>query len=361
MPVIMTADFPPAHGGIQRYADRLAYALHQQGLPLAVIAPDQPEAASHDQHLPFRVIRYPRQGRAKTMQRMWEALQATLASTADDHLIAMSWNPTGIVASAYARLHPAVRLTILAHGSEIARQDGLLRRGLLRWTLAKHDVVAVSRYTASLLAERGRSTGIRVISGGIDPLPPSTITVSKAADPTILSVGRLVRRKGYDQLIQAIPALRKDFPTLRLLIVGDGPDRAYLQQLAKEQDVSANVELTGSVDEQTLTRLYGEAWCFAMPNRREGYDVEGFGLVFLEAALQGLPALGGRNSGAEDAIVEQTTGLLVDGRDTQDVIRGLHQLLSDPAAAQRMGELGRERALQDFQWNAIARRIVSAS
>jgi phosphatidylinositol alpha-1,6-mannosyltransferase len=169
-------------------------------------------------------------------------------------------------------------------------------------------------------------------------------------------VGRLVARKGVDRLIEALALLPQSDAVLH--VVGDGPQRAALEALATTAGVRERVIFSGAVDDAARDRALGEAWCFAMPSRAEGGDVEGFGIVYLEAAMAGVPAIGGRGSGADEAIAHGETGLLVDGRDARALAAALERILDDREGAAAMGAAARQRALRSFSWQRNARAVA---
>jgi phosphatidyl-myo-inositol dimannoside synthase len=336
MPVLFSFDYPPDYGGIQRYAARLARELTAQGMRVRVVVPPR--------------------GLPRIARMLIGALLLPPAHfrTADEWTIASAWFPAGLIAALLPRALRG-KLMILAHGSEVAARSGSLRDRLLRFTLARADrVIANSAMTAARTALYGVNGTLAIVPCGVDA---RTIERAPADLPTILFVGRLVSRKGLDRVIEALPALCERFGAVRLEIVGDGPDRLRLQQLAARLQLGDAVQFFGAVDDAERDRAYARAWCFAMPARTEGVDVEGFGIVYLEAAMAGLPAIGGRGSGAEDAIVDGNTGIIVDGRNTAAVEAALASLIADPQRARAMGEAARERALRDFTWAENARRI----
>lgn len=352
--MLLTSDYPPAHGGIQRYADRLSRALYELNAPVAVVAPKMLHDAEHDREVPFPVFRYDQQGRVGVVTAMASNARKALDTIGCDHVISAVWNPAAIAARLLGATR-RLRLDVLAHGSEIARQDTPVRRAALWSVLAGTSVFANSHFTARLLRQHG-VRDVRVVPCGVD-FTPETMR-NPAAIPTILSVGRLIRRKGYDALIKSLPGLARSLGDVRLVIVGDGPDRVYLEALAAQCRVTDKVEFLGAVDDEEVGRRFSEAWCFAMPNRRVAQDVEGFGIVFLEAAMYDLPTVGGRGSGAEDAIEDGVTGYLVDGSDVVDVMTALEKLLANPKRAELMGRNGRERALR-FTWTGVAQQFLA--
>jgi phosphatidyl-myo-inositol dimannoside synthase len=289
--------------------------------------------------------------------RMLAAMFATARAhrmAGDGWTIASSWFPAGFVAALLPRALRG-KLLILAHGTEIAAKGGSLRERLLQWTLARADrIVANSKFTAARVRSYGVRDALSIVPCGVDERP---IERANAQVPTILFVGRLVPRKGVDRLIEVLPVLRDRFGRIRLEIVGNGPDRPRLERLASGLNDGAEVHFLGAVDDAGRDAAYARAWCFAMPTRTEGDDAEGFGIVYLEAAMASLPAIGGRSSGAEDAIVDGVTGLIVDGNDDDAIAQALIALLADPSRARAMGDAGRERALADFTWMNNARRV----
>jgi phosphatidyl-myo-inositol dimannoside synthase len=164
----------------------------------------------------------------------------------------------------------------------------------------------------------------------------------------ILSVGRLQRRKGFDSVIRVLPLLRERAIDACYALIGVGDDQAYLRQLATEHGVADRVHLLGHVDYDELPRWYAACDVFAMPNRDIAGDTEGFGLVFLEAAASGKPAVAGTAGGTGSAIVDGVTGLRVDGERIEDIAKALERLLRDPEAARQMGLNGRRRVLENF-------------
>lgn len=354
--VVVSPDFPPASGGIQRMTERIARLAFEDGVRVAVVAPKAGAYAAYDATLPFMVFRYEAGSQTQTILSMARMTRHAVRMIRAERIVAMLWKPPGLAAALLRLSGLRVPVTVVTHGTDVAKQVGVIRQCAFRATLWGTDVVTNSRYTARLLAERG-VRAVRIVNPGAGPAERRN--VQRAAAPTVLSVGRLVPRKGVDRLIDAIGRLVGRYPNLRLIIVGEGPDGARLERLAISSGIAAHVEFLGRVDDAELGRRYAEAWCFAMPNRNEGRDVEGFGIVFLEAALHGLPTIGGRGSGADDAIADGETGFLVNGNDVSEVTDALERLLSDPDAAERLGEAGRERALRDFSWQRYMRELLA--
>ncbi|MGP6160005.1 MAG: glycosyltransferase family 4 protein [Vulcanimicrobiaceae bacterium] len=362
MPIVLTNNFPPDYGGIQTYIARLAAEICAANQPVVVVAPKAKGAAAYDASLPYRVVRYPSFGRlpfAKALEAlaMSVAFARALGSMKARATIASAWWPGGIIA---ALLPQRLRgpLVVIAHGNEIKPSEGGLRRRLMHFVYRRARVVAAnSSYTRDLLLAGGVGGNVRVMRCGVDA---RSVPRALAAEPTILSVGRLIERKGIDRTIDAVAELVAGFPNVRYEIVGNGPDRARLESRVRELALERHVAFLGSVSDEEMLAAYGRAWCFALPARRVRDDVEGFGIVYLEAAMAQLVSIGGRESGAVDAIAAGETGFLVDGSDSKEIAAALRTLLADRELATRMGERARVRAVADFRWAFVARDILSA-
>lgn len=338
MILLLTQCFPPDHGGIEAAMGAIARSLHAAGEEVVVLA-DHIRGGGAEPAWPFPVHRF---GGPRLWRRWRKA--AALARLRPDAVLADSWK------SLEALPARPPRVVVLAHGNELLRRDG--RRGArLARALARADlVVANSGYTAGLLA--GLHERVEVIHPPIDPPP------SPARDPEpglILSLGRLEPRKGLDMVIRALPAL----PGARHLIIGQGPDEARLRALAADCGAAERVEFAGRVDDAEKFRLLARAEIMAMPVRREGDSVEGFGMVYLEAAWCGVPALAGREGGAADAVVDGETGLVVDGTDAAAVRAALARLLGDAALREQLGRAAQARAV-GYTWRATLPRYLSA-
>jgi phosphatidylinositol alpha-1,6-mannosyltransferase len=177
--------------------------------------------------------------------------------------------------------------------------------------------------------------------------------------PVVVCVSRLVRRKGQDALIRALPAIRQTVPDAALLFVGKGPYHDELLQLAREHGVAEHVVLTGGVPAGELAAHYAAGDVFAMPcrTRRRGLDVEGLGIVYLEASALGLPVVVGDSGGAPEAVRDGETGYLVDGRDIAAIAERSAELLNDAPLRAKFGEAGRQWVQNEWRWDTIAAQL----
>ena len=330
----------------------IASVLAEESRDVIVVAPSTPESELFDATAPYRVFRFPDLRRPASSAAMLLAYVRALASIRKRLTLVANWWPTGLPLLILSRRIRG-RTAVFAHGADIAPRKGGLRRLLMRYAFSRADVVlANSDYTKDLLAQAGVTARVFVVPLGVDMAP---IEPARSNRPTILSVGRLIERKGFDRIIESLVSLVPEFADVRYEIVGDGPDMLRLKTLARQFGVEAHVVFHGKLGHEDLRAAYARAWCFALPVRAVGSDVEGFGIVYLEAAMARLPSIGGLDSGAGDAIVEGITGYLIDGNDRFAVAKAIAALLGDPVEARSMGQRGFERAMT-YTW----RRTVDA-
>jgi len=252
------------------------------------------------------------------------------------------------------------------------RSVGLAQRGydlLRRRTLAGADsVVSNSAFTAGLARALGAAPErIHVTHCGTDPArfaPRDAQTLrSRLAlgeRPVLLSIARLVPRKGLDTVLRALPHVRAAVPDVVYIVVGDGPDRERLMALCNELGVSALVRFTGEVPASELPLWYSLGDVFVMPSRSEPPDVEGFGIVFLEAAAAERPVVAANAGGVPDAVLDGVSGLLVPPDDPGELAQKLVLLLRDPTRRAELGRRGRERVLAEFTWDHVTERTLAA-
>jgi phosphatidylinositol alpha-1,6-mannosyltransferase len=236
---------------------------------------------------------------------------------------------------------------------------------------AAQVVFAISQGTANTALGLGvKPERIRVIHPAVNPaqlaskIPPEMVRqrYGLQGKKCILTVGRLVERKGFDTVIRALPAILEVIPEAHYLIVGGGPAEAGLKALVADLGLETYVTFAGPKSHDEVADYYLASDLFVMISREipgKG-DVEGFGIVYLEANLLGRPVVAGRSGGVADAVVHEETGLLVDPRDPAGVAAAVVRVLSDSDLAQRLGENGRSRVLSDFSGAAAAQKVLVA-
>ncbi|MBU3692389.1 MAG: glycosyltransferase family 4 protein, partial [Candidatus Nanopelagicaceae bacterium] len=180
--------------------------------------------------------------------------------------------------------------------------------------------------------------------------------------PTIISVGRLVHRKGQDRLIEALPKVLESIPDAALVFVGEGPYRQHLNYLVEKYNLSNHVFFIGRIHFAELPNYICMGDVFAMPSRSRlmGLEVEGLGIVYLEASSCGLPVIGGASGGAPDAVLDGETGFVVDGNDLTGISTQIIRLLSDANLRKRMGERGRDWAIESWRWEIWSKEFNKA-
>ena len=362
--LVQTRDFPPQSGGIAQVAWRLAAALAALDHEVAVHATPGGTPPPPPPGAPFTV-------RALARGEVDRAFSEYAAVEFPDLVIAVHWKAARRSAVACRRL--GVPSFVVVHGKEVSERRGWLRRRRLGRVLgAATRVVCVSRYTARTAADGfGLSDGKAVvIPPGVDveryqpgePAPDLRDRYGLGTGPVLLTVGRVVERKGHDMVIRALPSVLRAHPEARYVVCGGGaePDVERLRALASAEGVAHAVVFAGHGPEADVADLYRCCAVCVMPSRilRNG-DSEGFGITYLEAGACARPVVGGRQAGVLDAIVDGETGLLVDPEDPGAIADALLGLLDDPGRAGRMGEAGRERVLRDFTWERIARRYLA--
>ena len=372
--LVITEMFLPTKGGTAVWFDAVYRRIGDKDTHIVTAA--VPGDTAHDARHPNTIhrLRLRRHGwlRPESLA-MYAKLFAVAAGLALAHRFtavhAGRVLPEGLTAWLVARMvrRPAV---IYAHGEEITTWRTPGKRRAMRFTFRHADrVVANSEFTREQLLRLGISpASIAVIHPGVDidhfhpGLETADLRVSIALQPgqhLILSVGRLSRRKGFDQVIRSLPILLQQKMDVQYAIIGTGEDRDYLGSLAHQVGVAERVHLLGQVSPEDLPRWYNACAVLAMPNREIDGDTEGFGMVFLEAAACARPVVAGRAGGAGSAVLHGVTGLSVDGADLQEVASALARILSDPALRDALGRKGRARALRDFSWEAVARKTIA--
>jgi glycosyltransferase involved in cell wall biosynthesis len=244
------------------------------------------------------------------------------------------------------------------YGVELRWVKGSLRalKWLVRWAARRSDrVVAISTYTAAELRELA-DVPIEVIPYTTSlPRPAPAVSASLDVPPKVLFVGRLVERKGVTHLIEAVSRLRDR--SVRLVIVGDGPERPKLEDAARRLGIPDRVEFRGKVPASELQAAYARARAFVLPAVLDARgDTEGLGVVLLEAMNHAAPVIASRVGGIPDIVEDGVSGLLVPPGDVAALAAGLQRVLDSPDLARRLGEAGRRRLHERFSWEAITAR-----
>jgi phosphatidylinositol alpha-1,6-mannosyltransferase len=364
--LVVTNDFPPRSGGIQSFVHALATRLPPGAV--TVYAPAWTGAAEFDASQPFPVIRHPTSLMLPVPAVRRRAV-AALREHDCDKVIFGAAAPLGLLAPALRRAG-ARRQIAITHGHEAGWAALPAARQLLRRIGDDVDVLTyLGEYFRVRLARAlspEAAARMQRLAPGVDvttfcPGAGGALIRDRlglTGRPVVVCVSRLVPRKGQDTLLRAWPGVLATVPEAALLIVGAGPFSKNLEALAGRLPPRA-VRFTGPVPAADLPACYDAGDVFAMPcrTRRGGLDVEGLGIVYLEASATGLPVIGGDSGGAPDAIRDGESGYVVPGRDVAAVAGRITELLTDPAKAKAMGEKGLAWVHREWTWDQVAGRL----
>ncbi|MFJ9561650.1 glycosyltransferase family 4 protein [Streptomyces fuscichromogenes] len=372
--LIVTNDFPPRPGGIQAFLHNMALRLDPGRLVVYASTWKRGRegaraTAEFDAEQPFTVVRD-----RTTMLLPTPAATRTAVGLLREHGCTSVWfgaaAPLGLMAPALRRAG-AERLVATTHGHEVGWAQLPAARQLLGRIGDTTDTVTyLGEYTRSRIAT-ALSAGA---AGRMVQLPPGVdekvfhpgsggaevrARLGLSERPVVVCVSRLVPRKGQDTLILAMPLILAAEPDAVLLIVGGGPYEKELRRLARETGVEASVRFTGAVAWAELPAHFGAGDVFAMPcrTRRGGLDVEGLGIVYLEASATGLPVVAGDSGGAPDAVLDGETGWVVRGGSPEEAAERIVVLLGDAGLRRRMGERGRQWVEERWRWDILAERL----
>ncbi len=368
--LLVTNDFPPRRGGIQSYLQELVGNLDAAGEhTLTVYAPKWKGSDDFDRAAVYQVVRHP-----GTLMLPVPSVASRMRQLIDLHHIDTVWfgaaAPLALLAP-QARDAGASRVIASTHGHEVGWSMLPVARTALRRIGTCTDVVTyISRYTRNRFASAfGPYAALEHVPPGVDADRFAPDSVARAElraryrlgeRPVVVCLSRLVPRKGQDMLIRALPSIRQRVGGAALVIVGGGPYRSSLRRLAHSFGVAEHVVFTDGVPGDELPAHHAMADVFAMPcrTRGAGLDVEGLGIVYLEASATGVPVVAGRSGGAPETVRDGETGVVVDGWDVGAIAASVSDLLADPDRAANMGAAGRRWVVDNWQWRTQAARLA---
>jgi phosphatidyl-myo-inositol dimannoside synthase len=373
--VIFSEDFPPKDGGIAQWAMGVARSLHRMDYSVRVLTrymSKDVEKVQSDEPYPVVQVHGKRWRQFRSLY-AHRAMKSLIASgTKPDVVIATTWN----IARGLVRVvkKQGTKLIVVVHGLEVTRKMSWLKRRWLIQTLNSADmVIAVSQFTREQVISRYpvNPEKVVVLPNGVDPAAfyPGADTASLRerfgleGKKVILTLARLVERKGHDKVIEALPKVLERVPNVHYLISGSKKGDYYerIKSRVAELGLESHVTFTGYVVPEEITLFYNLCDVYIMPSRElEGVgDTEGFGITFLEANACEKPVIGGRSGGVVDAIVDGKTGYLVDPLSIDEIAEKLIRILSDPKLAEMLGKNGLVRILEGYTWFMITRKLVN--
>jgi len=371
--LVVTWNYPPRRGGVEYLVSNLCAGLRQKH-SVQVITAHARSACRFEEY----VFRAPLPGLIPfSLYTLWRGAILLIRSRGISVIFGGSVMVTPLVLI-LARLFGR-KAVVQAHGLDVIYVSRLYQTLCVRWLKFCNSIVANSEYTASLVAQKKvRRERVFVIPPGVQPealAKPLNLEAAKERfglkdKPTILFVGRLAKRKGVKEFIEkSLVKVVREIPSVCFVIVGDNP----LQSLTQRDDIVGeihtvvsqlglhdHVRLLGSLDDEDLTKLYQLCDVVVLPALASADDVEGFGIVLLEAAAAGRPAVATRVGGIPDAVEDGKSGILVNPGDYERLSQTLVELLSSETARSTLGDYAKNRARERFSWNRIVGRYEKA-
>lgn len=354
--LLATLEYPPFHGGIAHYYGHLV-ANWPNDSNISVITNQDYRLQAKSGYWPWR--------------RAFWTIGRLIRQQKIDFILVGQVLPIGTVVWLLSWLMP-IKYGVFLHGMDWGMASSQPRKLWLATRVIRRSsvVLAANNYVADLIKENlpEVSSRLLVINPGLDNCQPPAISDKYLSDlrnryhlngrQVLLTVGRLVERKGIDKVITALPNLLKKYPQLSYVVVGQGPYLEVCQQLVAKLAISDAVIFIDNADDRQRSAWYQLADIFIMPARQIGGDFEGFGIVYLEANQAGKPVIAGRSGGVGDAVVDGLNGLLINPESIDDIIEAVGRLLDNDDLRQKLGQAGQERLL-DFLWPVQAEKISS--
>lgn len=360
MPVLITLDYPPEQGGVARYLGELVRAAG--GDPSATLGTGMTVVVEKRHELSGPGIVVSRELVQTPWPHWWPMVGVCREFAASTTFLIVSHAlPVG-TAAMIAKWTGGAPYVVLCHGLDVRLAAGHWRRSFIFRHVCCSAKLVVANSEATAHEIRSLVPGLRVLVLTPGVRRRSSHARDKARrslgiaedEEVVLAIARLIPRKGVDILLEATERLT-DREKLTVVVVGDGPERVKLEQMAEH--LKHRVRFVPDASDEDIGLWYAAADAFCLPLREHANDMEGFGIVYLEAAVHGLPVIAGRSGGAAEAVVDGETGILVKPNDPGEVAQALERLLRDPALRERMGLAGRERAERDFRWEDRWKRL----
>lgn len=374
--LIATPDFPLWDGGISTVSYEVAMGLHRMGHDVSVLTPLQSTSdRNFDSTLPLKIFRIKniKDHYLKKYYHIFKMNQL-MKKYRFDLVMAQSWYPSGIAARDVAKRYK-INFTVTVHGNEVLNPrfaTRFWRKKMEKVFDEANKIFCVSNYTSQKLRQKLQNLSnidkkIAIVYNGVDhnyfsPTKPDVELIRKynlEGFKVILTLARLVERKGQDMVIRALPEIKKHIPKVKYIICGRGNYEGKLKDLVKKLNLTDNVIFTGFIPNEHRAKFYNLCDFYIMPSREisEKGDIEGFGITYLEANACEKPVIGSKGGGASEAIVEGENGFLVNPINNDEIAKTCATLLSNPDLSKKIGQNGRKRVIQEFNWDNICQKI----
>lgn len=363
--LLFTLEYPPFKGGVANVYENIvehwpSYAKASDGKPDSILVLNNNEDKLVNNNLPF--LKW-----LPSISQLWKAVKKNKIG----HILVGHILPLGTSAYILSKF-TRVQYSVILHGMDLTFSFKKKRKKILaKKILAKaKNIICMNNYVAEIAREtvgKKNYNKIKVVNPGIDnkfltkeyESRGDLIKKYNLENKIVLfSVGRLVKRKGFDKVLECLPSVLTDVPDLVYVIAGAGPDEEYLKSISSNLNQDSAIFLGKITDEEKWAWL-NLCDIFIMPSRNIDGDFEGFGIVFLEANLAGKPVIAGDSGGVSDAIENAINGLLVDPEDINDIAYAIIKLAKDENLRKKLGERGRERAINEFNWGRQVNKIYN--
>lgn len=370
--LLVTPEFPPIIGGISTYLYNLF--IHLLKTDVSILTPSYKNYNDLDKKLPFKIYRKGRAGKRNLFFRRFQDLVFflyTVRLIRKEGVAILCFGyvlPTAIIGLILEKIMRKPYIVFVFATDVLLPQQNKIYNLVLKNVLGNaKKIISISNFTKNVLKKFVPGSNITVVYPGVDtqifkPLVPKQELIggySLRNKKIILTVGRIVERKGMDTVIRALPMVISKIPNVVYIILGEGPYKANLFSLMESLNLKNHVIFLGEIPYTQTADYYNLCDAFVMVSREaaKGKDVEGLGLVYLEANACGKPTVGGNCGGIPEAIINNVTGLLVDPNNIEEVGQAIINLLGDREYAKRLGENGLKRIEQHFHWHKSAEKL----
>lgn len=354
--LLFTLEYPPFHGGVASYYGNLVKYWPEEADEILVLNNNQDELLSGRFPLGWIMAAF--------------KLRQIIKTKKISHVLAGQILPLGTAALICSKFCK-IKYSVILHGMDLTYAVKTWRKKFISKSVlaGAEKIICANSYVAGLARETfpGLAPKITVVNPGVEIRSTSQKLMAQLKAKhnllgkiILLSVGRLVKRKGFDKVIESMPDALKQAPNLIYIIIGGGQERKNFKLKISNLKLEKNIFIITQAADEERNAWYDLCDIFIMPSRNIRGDFEGFGIVYLEANLAGKPVIAGRSGGAGDAVIDGLNGLLVDPEDNEKISQAIVKLAISPELRKQLGERGRARAIQDFSWRKQAKKIYNA-